>query len=194
MREYTQRDFDSARGAIEQLPDHLSISSESAAVCLGESVHPCAALRIEARSNLSLSLSLFLFFSFPTFLHPILFFFPLYCRGIGNSSARRKNERKIRRSFPCPTTLLSPLSAQFSSPPRETSIFHPGLFLIFLSPSNVHLRERSFAPRRNYSLDLETLKRLLFREGCPIDRERSDRGSGVKREPSVIDVREARLS
>lgn len=121
----------------------------------------------------SLSLSLFLFFSFPTFLHPILFFLPLYCRGIGNSSARRKNERKIRRSFPCPTTLLSPLSAQFSSPLRETSIFHPGLFLIFLSPSNVHLRERSFAPRRNYSLDLETLKRLLFREGCPIDRERS---------------------
>lgn len=39
VREYTQRDFDSARGAIEQLPDHLSISSESAPVCLGESVH-----------------------------------------------------------------------------------------------------------------------------------------------------------
>lgn len=79
VREYTQRDFDSARGAIEQLPDHLSISSESAAVCLGESVHPCAALRIEARSNLSLSPSSY---SFLSLLFFIQFFFSSRCTAV----------------------------------------------------------------------------------------------------------------
>lgn len=122
--EYTQRDSDSARGGIEQLPDHLSISLESAPVRLGESVR-CAGCRSESKPGQSLC-------SFSTFPFSFLLFLASHRTGIVPPPWRRRIERKIRRSFHPRTTLLLPIHFPISPVfPPKTGI--PLLFPFFLS-------------------------------------------------------------
>lgn len=160
VREYTQRDFDSARGAIEQLPDHLSISSESAPVCLGESVHRvllASPNRSQVKASLPLTLPLSILF-FPYFSSSNSFFLPAVLPWNKNSSARRKIERKIRRSFPCPITLLSSLFCSIFLTRNE---YFPPLFffllLMFIQCSRKFLRATTKPSPRNYSRNAKTL-------------------------------------
>ena len=99
---------------------------------------PCAACLSESKPGQSfLSPFLLLFFSFPTFLRPILFSFPLHHRGIGTvRRRRRKIEEKNSAivSLPDHFAILS-----FRSIFLTRNEYFPPLFRVFLSPPNVHL-------------------------------------------------------
>lgn len=119
----------------------------------------CLPLRIEARSKLSLPLTLPLsILFFPYFSSSNSFFLPAVLPWNRNSSARRKIERKIRRSFPCPITLLSSL---FCSNFLTRNEYFPPLFffllLMFIQCSRKFLRATTKPSPRNYSRNAKTL-------------------------------------
>ena len=141
VREYTQRDSDSARGGIEQLPDHLSISSESAPVRLGEPVQRTLAAapnRSQVKAwlfslFLSLSLSLYLRLSLFSLFSSLSFFraLPIVSRERNMRLTARKIERKTCRSFRYLSTFLSsfcstfpPIPLIFTLASRLLSFFH----------------------------------------------------------------------
>lgn len=132
MREYTQRDFDSARGAIEQLPDHLSISSESAPVCLGESVHRVLLASPNRSQVKALPLSLS-FYSFLSLLSFVQFFFSSPLAWNRNSSARREKDREKNSAIISLSDHFATLSFRSIFLHRGTEYFPPW-FRVFLSP------------------------------------------------------------
>lgn len=133
--EYTQRDSDSARGGIEQLPDHLSISSENAPVRLGEPVQRVLAAAPN-RSQVRAVYTLFLVFYF------LSLFLASRCTQKRCSQRGARSREKFGDHFAvCPLCYLSlffsfpPLSALFFPLLRE-QVFPPQ----FRSISPVMLR------------------------------------------------------
>lgn len=120
VREYTQRDSDSARGGIEQLPDHLSISSESAPVRLGEPVQRTLAAapnRSQVKAWLfSLSFSLSSFFSFFSFLLPLFFSSSTHCITGKKHTANREKDREKNLPIISLSVYLSILVLLYFSP------------------------------------------------------------------------------
>ena len=211
VREYTQRDSDSARGGIEQLPDHLSISSESAPVRLGEPVQRTLAAapnRSQVKAWLfSLSLSLSSSFSFFSFLLPLFFSSSTHCITGKKHAANSEKDRKKNLPIISLSVHFSILVLLYFSP--YPTYLYTGLSSSFFL-SSLHRWKRSLETVTlwnripGYTVS-NLIKRALFHI-VPIERLVSTAGNTMERWKTisrsvverkhgvVIGVCEARLS